>query len=304
MNKPRIVVIGSINMDLVTEVSSWPKLGETMLGKNFYVKPGGKGANQAVASSRLGAEVMMIGCVGDDVFGKQLIMNLKNEKVNTEHVDIISNVSSGIATVIIYESDNSIAVVQGANKLLTPEVIRNKISVIKKADIILMQLEIPIETVYSVIDIADSFDIPIILNPAPSIQLAKEKLDKITVLTPNEYELLDIFDHNLDNSEDFKQIMSKSSGQVVMTKGEEGAFYTDGLETIEHIPGIKVQAVDTTGAGDTFNGALAYQLSRGENLREATKFAVAASALSVTKVGAQEGMPTSEDVDYFLKQKN
>ncbi|GEN32665.1 ribokinase [Aneurinibacillus danicus] len=302
MKRPKIVVVGSINMDLITETPRVPALGETVLGNRFSTLPGGKGANQAVACARLGAEVRMVGCVGDDGFGTELIENLRREGVCVDDVEPVPHVATGIASIVVENGDNSIIVVPGANHEVTVEKVRRAEQMIREADAVLLQLEIPLETVAETVRIASRHHVPVIVNPAPAVELQADILREITILTPNEYELAVLLGKHPEETEDFRSLIEAYPGTLVMTKGGDGAYYSDGEKRVAHQPGYKVEVVDTTGAGDTFNAALAVMIGRGRTLSEAVQYAVAASALSVTKFGAQGGMPSHEQVEAFLAQ--
>lgn len=289
----KITVIGSINMDLVTKVSRVPKVGETLIGDSFYTTPGGKGANQAVAAARLGADVSMIGCVGDDAFGRELIANLESQSIDTSMVGIISEASTGIASITLSGGDNSIIVAPGANYLVTPEYILQHEQAIADSQCIILQLEIPMETVKLAASIAKRHGVRVILNPAPFQVLPEQLLDNVDYLTPNEHEQKQLL---LSISNERKEEILK---KCIVTQGPKGVAIYNGR--VEEIPGWHVEALDTTGAGDTFNGALAYALNEGIGLREACRFANAAAALSVTKLGAQGGMPANDEVEAFMK---
>ena len=297
MTKKKITVIGSINMDIVTNTNILPKMGETVLGKAFHTIPGGKGANQAVAAARLGADVNLIGCVGADTFGQELKQHLAKQGINIENVEPVTETSTGTASITLFDGDNSIIVVPGANYHITPEYIEKFEDMIAESDVVLLQLEIPIEAVEKAVEVASKHKATIILNPAPIQPLSKELLSKIDYITPNEHEqemLLTSFDWT---DEERNEITKK----CIVTQGSKGVsiLHGDALQ----IPSFNVDVVDTTGAGDTFNGALAYCLSIGYELEEACRFANATAALSVTKFGAQGGMPTLLEVEDFLKQK-
>ncbi|ERI07131.1 ribokinase [Aneurinibacillus aneurinilyticus] len=304
MKHPKIVVIGSINMDLVTETPRVPALGETVLGSRFSTLPGGKGANQAVACARLGAEVRMVGCVGDDSFGRELMNNLQQEGVCVDDVEPVTDVATGIASIVVENGDNSIIVVPGANHAVTVDKVRQAEAAIREADAILLQLEIPLEAVAEAVHIASRHHVPVIVNPAPATKLPDDVLQKITILTPNEYELGILLDKHSEEVAAFKEIMAEYPGTIVMTKGEDGAYYSADEKSVAHQPGCKVEVVDTTGAGDTFNAALAVMIGRDYPLADAVRYAVAASALSVTKFGAQGGMPSHGQVEAFLQQRS
>ncbi|HZH60857.1 MAG TPA: ribokinase [Metabacillus sp.] len=296
MKNPKVLVIGSINMDLVTQTNTIPRVGETVLGENFFTVPGGKGANQAVAAAKLGANVTLLGCVGDDAFGNELKQHLQKQGVMTDYIHTITATSTGVASIILSEGDNSIIVVSGANHKLTPTLVQQHEQLIANADILLLQLEIPLESVVQATEIAHKHKVPVILNPAPMQKLPKNLITQAAYITPNEPELERLlFSTSLSNEE--KEALKHKS---VVTKGSKGIeLYHD--KKVHHISGYQVEAVDSTGAGDTFNGALAVSLSNGLSLMESSQFANAAAALSVTKLGAQSGMPTKKEVESFLQ---
>ncbi|SDJ36191.1 ribokinase [Salimicrobium halophilum] len=280
----KVTVIGSINMDLVVSTTHMPGQGETVLGKEFITYPGGKGANQAVAAARTGAEVTMIGAVGRDAFGEKMMENLHKEGIDTKHVALVPEQSTGTATIILSDGDNRIIVAPGANHELSKEMVAQKKEEIETSDVVLMQLEIPIEVVEEVTVIAAEAGVPVILNPAPYRNLSENIRNRVSVLTPNESE--------------YNQMHSSLTGEeeIVITRGEEGVEHKG-----EMIGGYSVDVVDTTGAGDTFNGVLAARIAEGEKVKEAIVVANAASALSVTMKGAQSGMPFREEVEAFLE---
>lgn len=295
MKKPKILVIGSINMDLVIQTNIIPKVGETVLGEHFFTVPGGKGANQAVAAAKLGADVTLLGCVGDDAFGYELKHHLQKQGVSTSHIQTISDTSSGVAAITLSEGDNSIIVVPGANHRLTPALVHQHEQLITNADIVLLQLEIPLESVIEATELAHKHNVLVILNPAPMQELPKKLILKSSYLTPNEHELESLLSSPKLSQEKIETLKAKS----IVTRGSKGIqLYQDGEEQL--ISGYQVDVVDSTGAGDTFNGALAFSLSSGLSLLEASRFANAAAALSVTKLGAQSGMPTKKEVESFL----
>ncbi len=298
MTRAKITVIGSINMDLVTQSPRFPQAGETLLGTGFNQFMGGKGANQAVAAARLGAEVSLIGAVGDDSFGCELLAGLQREFVNTDAVKTICGQPTGIANITVAENDNNIIVVSGANFALTPADIEAQESRIAAADVILSQLEIPMECVLAAARLAKKHHKPFILNPAPAQLLPPELLSLIAVLTPNAHELAISLGLPADISA--PDLIRQSSCRVVMTRGDEGALYNDAAGSLHHQPGFSVQPVDTTGAGDTFNAALAVFWQQGT--AEAVRHANAAAALSITVLGAQSGMPTAAALQNFLAQ--
>ncbi|RIJ63890.1 ribokinase [Rummeliibacillus sp. POC4] len=288
-----ITVIGSINMDLVVDTTIFPKQGETVLGNLFTTVPGGKGANQAVAVARLGGDLHMVGAVGQDSFGKELTNNLKVEGIDTQFVYATDEAATGIANILLYEQDNRIIVVPGANALITPKEIDAAKSLIEKSEMVIMQLEIPADTVQYALQVCKDLNVPVLLNPAPAESFNPSWMDLVDYLTPNETECADIF------SEDVESALEKYPNKLIVTLGSNGARYFDGKEHI-FIEGYKTKAVDTTGAGDTFNGALAYAVTNGQSLKEAVRFANIAASLSVEKFGAQGGMPTLQMVENRL----
>ncbi|QHE53917.1 ribokinase [Pontibacillus sp. HMF3514] len=292
--RPTVTVVGSINMDLTVSTDQMPNQGETVIGKEFATFPGGKGANQAVAAARLGANVNMVGAMGDDVFGESLLNQLEQENIHTKTIHKLKDVATGTATIILSEGDNRIIVAPGANGRLTPELIQQHEQIIKQSDIILLQLEVPLDTVQAVVKIAQQHEVPVILNPAPYQSLPDSLISGVDYLTPNEMEAEAMLDD--PNSHVNKE-------QLIVTNGEKGvSTYKDGVEQV--IPGFPVDVLDTTGAGDTFNGALATQLANGRPLGEAVHYANAAAALSIMKVGAQSGMPSAEEVNTFMEERS
>jgi ribokinase len=291
----RIVVVGSINMDLVTVASQFPAPGETRLGDRFLTVPGGKGANQAVAAARLGAQVSLVGALGDDDFGRQLRQGLLDEGVDLQHLATFDDVASGTASITVAAGENQIVVVPAANARVTPAQVERASAIIGRADAVLVQLEIPLATVEATLRLCHRLAVPLILNPAPAQRLPVEWLALASYLTPNQHELTSVL--GADADEDFQALMRRSPCPLVLTRGAEGAWYRTSGEPI-HQPGFKVDAIDSTGAGDTFNAALAVFL--GEGLPAAVRKACAAAALSVTRLGAQAGMPTHEAVAAFL----
>lgn len=289
---PNIAVVGSISMDLVAVSKKRPKAGETVIGEAFHTIPGGKGANQAVASARLGANVAMVGAVGNDDYGTVVRKNLENERIFIDYVVPVTDRTTGIAHIVLAEEDNSIVVVQGANALVNKSVVDRSKDLLVKADMVVLQLEIPLETVKYVLAICEEHNIPVMLNPAPAQVLSEEILEKATYITPNEHECRIVLD---DFTSPIEDLLAKYPNKLLMTEGSNGVRFHNGTEIV-HVPSIAVDVVDTTGAGDTFNGALAVALSEGETLQKAIRFANIAGGLSVTKLGAQGGMPTRDRV--------
>ncbi|HDX9693214.1 ribokinase [Bacillus thuringiensis] len=289
---PNIAVVGSISMDLVAVSKKRPKAGETVIGEAFHTIPGGKGANQAVAAARLGANVAMVGAVGNDDYGTVVRKNLENERIFIDYVVPVTDRTTGIAHIVLAEEDNSIVVVQGANALVNNSVVDRSKDLLVKADMVVLQLEIPLETVKYVLAICEEHNIPVMLNPAPAQVLSEEILEKATYITPNEHECRIVLN---DFTSPIEDLLAKYPNKLLMTEGSNGVRFYNGKEIVD-VPSIAVDVVDTTGAGDTFNGALAVALSEGETLQKAIRFANIAGGLSVTKLGAQGGMPTRDRV--------
>ncbi|MDQ0169523.1 ribokinase [Paenibacillus tundrae] len=290
----KICVIGSSSMDLVVTSSRRPGAGETVLGESFKTVPGGKGANQAVAAARLGAEVYMIGRVGEDTFGTDILNNFEANGVNTQNVKPVTHLESGTAHIILAEGDNSIVVVEAANREVTPAYVDEAVDVIRNADIVLIQQEIPEETVVHVSALCAKFGTPLLLNPAPARMISQEVIDNASYITPNEHEAEILF-QGVSPAESLRQYPNK----LFITEGSKGVRYFDGEQEVL-VPTYQVKAVDTTGAGDTFNAAFAVALAEGKPLQDSIRFANRAASLSVTKFGAQGGMPTRAEVEESL----
>ena len=301
----KICVIGSIGYDLTTYMYKFPKAGETIVGKKFIQNPGGKGDNQVIASARVGGDVTFIGAVGDDNYGELLKKNLEENKVKT-HMKIVPNMSSQIATILIDESgENRIVIVPGANNFVDKKQIDDNFDIIKECDIILMQLEIPMETVEYVVDKFYELNKIIILNPAPGAELSDNIIKKCTYLTPNENEIGLITKMPYDTIDNIKSaakcLFDKGAQNVLVTLGEKGAYLKNKNDDII-IPTLKVKALDTTGAGDCFNGVFAACLAMGKNAIEAIKYANVASSISVTRSGAVPSLPYKNEVDGKFKE--
>ena len=264
------------------------------MGKRLIVSPGGKGANQAVAAARLGEKAYMIGCVGNDAYGSMMLDTLKENGVNTDYVSVLDNEATGTAHIILAEGDNSIIVLKGANDKVDKNVVDSAFDIIKTSSLVMLQHEIPMDTIGYIIDRCYEEGIPVMLNPAPYMDIPEEWIEKVTYLTPNEHEAALMFE-GMDRDE----ILKAHAGKVIMTVGKEGVVYGDGDDVV-HASGFTVSAVDTTGAGDTFNGAFAAARCDGLPLKEAVRFANAAAALSVQKIGAQGGMPWRSEVEEML----
>ena len=291
----KIAIVGSINMDLTCKTERFPNAGETIFGGDLQYVPGGKGNNQAVAAARLGGDVTMFACVGDDAFGDRLIENLKNNGVNTTHIRKVPGESSGIAIITVAQNDNTIVVVSGANLCVTPQYIEEVKDAILESDIILLQNEIPAETLRYVAKMASGAGKTVIFNPAPFSAAALDIVEYVTYLTPNEHEAALLFPRI-----GLEDLLAQQQGKLIITLGAQGAAaWSEGK--VIRIPSRKANVVDTTGAGDTFNGAFAYALADGESLEAALRFANVAASLSTEGFGAQGGMPTLNQVKKELQ---
>ncbi|MFC6653283.1 ribokinase [Paenibacillus rhizoplanae] len=300
-----IVVIGSLNMDMVVRAERAPEAGETLFGQGFALSPGGKGANQAVAAARLGADVTMIGRVGKDAFGSGLLEIMEQEQVHTAYISQSESQATGVASIVVDGAgENRIIVVPGANVEMKPEDIEALETVISGAGIVVMQLETDLAMCESAAVMAFRHGIPVILNPAPAQPLSDELLHHVTYLTPNETEagiLAGISVESVEDAERAARIMLQKGVQhMIVTLGSKGALIVDAAGS-RHVQGFPVQAVDTVAAGDSFNGALAWQLTCGRTLEEAVRFANAVGALAVGKTGAIASLPRLEEVELFLR---
>ena len=284
------MVIGSISTDFNVQTDRRPKVGETVKGQSFSTNFGGKGANQAVAAARLGANVHMVGTVGSDEFGHLLIGNLVANGISTTLVEQVNNVESGSAHIILADNDNSIIYIPGANNEFKEERLDKLKDEMKTAEYVIIQNEIPMPIISGLIEICDELSVKIIYNPAPAEEMDLDLIDKVTYFTPNENEFSLLFPE-LTLEEGLKTYPNK----LIITLGDEGVAYSNGEEIIQ-IPSYKVKVKDTTGAGDTFNGALAYALSVDADLKTSIQFANLVAAISIQKDGAQGGMPTLEEV--------
>ena len=348
MAQCRIAVVGSINVDMTVLAERIPLKGETVYGGDVLYSPGGKGANQAVACARLGAQVEMFGCVGNDENGKRMFHNLEENGVGTSHIKVLEGENTGLALITVGEQDNTIVIVAGANKKVDLNYVDSIKEELCSFDMVVLQQEIPLEAMHEVVRFCYGRQIPVILNPAPAAKVPMEIVDKVTYLTPNEHEAALIFkeqcekDGNIIGSENMhsetKQTKEASEilavfGEKIEEKGKNGtsmpsAGESKGTEeesfldkllvkypekliitqgsrgvsvglkdgSILRVPAQKARVVDTTGAGDTLNGAFAVRMACGDSLKEALTFANTAAGLSIEKMGAQGGMPTEEEV--------
>jgi len=302
-----ILVIGSLNADLVVRVPRFPAPGETLQGSDLVTVPGGKGANQAVAAARLGASVAMLGRVGNDGFGDMLIKNLEQNHVDTKFVQRDDSVSTGTAVIVVDEhGQNSIVLSAGANGKVAKEDVNKIRADFQGAKIILLQHEIPFETVAYAAECAASNKIIVILNPAPAREIPNQLLAKINFIIPNETELsfltgLDVSDVKSAEAA-ARSLVMRGAQNVIVTLGANGALIVN-KDGAQHIPSFKVNVVDTTAAGDAFIGGLAVALLDGQSLEDAVQYASACGALAVTKFGAQPSLPTADEVEQFVRAR-
>ena len=309
MNESKVVVVGSINMDLVARSPRIPHAGETVIGGDFRTVPGGKGANQAVAAARLGAQVAMLGRVGVDAFGGQLLDNLFNSGVDTTRIPRDPQAASGIALIMVDDAGmNSILVAPGANMLLSPADMDAAEDVIASARVMLLQLEIPLETVLRAVQIGHAHGVKVVLNPAPAPappgRLPPELTHLVDVLAPNEFEAALLTGLPVDSDEQIRAaaaaLRATGAANVIITLGGRGALLAT-ADGFQHFPAFPVKPVDTTAAGDAFVGCLGAALAEGRPLEEAMRWGSAAGALSATKKGAQPSLPTRSEVEELLK---
>lgn len=298
----KICVIGSLNMDLVVNVCEMPKKGQTLIGSSFKEIPGGKGGNQAVAASRLGGDVYMIGKVGNDGFGQSLLKQLKADNVNTKYVQV-EEAPSGVALITVDKNaENSIVVSPGANFKLTEDDIDKCIDAIKESSTVVIQLETPIDTIKYALEKSKELGKLTILNPAPAVKLSDDIIKNVDLLTPNETELEILSGVSINCEDDIKKaanvMLEKGVKQLIVTLGSKGSLYLD-KDIMEFKKSYKVDAVDTTAAGDSYTGALSVALSQKKSVDEAMDFASKVGALCVTKLGAQTSIPNLYDIKNY-----
>ena len=312
MQQPKVTVLGSANVDLVIRAERMPTKGETLIGETFDIFTGGKGFNQATAAARLGADVTLIGKIGDDPFGEMLRTAIESENIDSQFVKTDAEGGTGIATIIVEpDGDNSIIIVPRANMCITSEDIANAADSIAEAAVLLLQLETPIEASQTAINIAKANDTTVILDPAPARPLPPSLLSQVDILTPNATEATVLSGHAVTTPETGitaakalqTQITTDGHSAVVLTLGEQGVLVCTPTQ-FTHLPAISVDAVDTTGAGDAFSGALATALANGDELSEAVKFATDAGAAAVTVLGATPSMPTPDKIETILSARN
>lgn len=296
----KIAIIGSINKDYTAQVDKLPQKGETVIASNYKISLGGKGANQAVAAKRLGAEVAMIGAVGKLDGGQDIVKKLENDGIDVSGILIVDDEVTGNAMITVDEKGaNTIVVYPGANNKLSPLWIEKQKEIIRNAHFAILQLEIPIETVEFAVKISKEYNVKVILNPAPAKKLPEEIYEYVDIITPNEVELT-----QLTGTEDIKEgasiLIQKGVKEVIVTLGERGCYYTDGIREI-FVEAVRVKAIDTTAAGDAFNAAIAVALGEKMDINSALIFANIAGALTTTKMGAQDALPFRQEVESFKK---
>lgn len=302
----RVAVVGSLNMDLIARAPRIPRPGETILGGDFYTAPGGKGANQAVAAARLGAQVSMVGRVGSDAFAQNLHASLAAAGVDHRHVIQDAQAATGVALIVVDEGgQNSIVVAPGANARLSPADVDAARAAIAAADVLLLQLESPLEAVACAAELAHAHGVTVVLNPAPACELPAELLTLVDVLVPNESETAILTGLPVGDQVEAQAtaLLELGVGAALLTLGKRGAFLAR-PEGIEHVPAFRVTPVDTTAAGDAFVGGFAAALAEGRPPVEAVRWGCAAGALATTKLGAQPSLPTRQEVEELLKKGN
>lgn len=292
----KLAVVGSINMDMTVTAERIPLKGETLRGDSLSYIPGGKGANQAVAMAKLGADVEMFGCVGDDENGRKLIANMNLVGVKTDHIQVLKEVPTGIAMITVGDNDNTIVVVPGANGKVDCNYVDSIKEELKAYDMVVLQHEIPLETVHYLVNFCAENKIPVVLNPAPAAEVPMDIIEKVTYVTPNEHEAVLIFGNDLTTEE----LLKKYPEKLVITQGSRGVSTCLKSGEILTVPARPAKVVDTTGAGDTLNGAFSVKIAGGADMKTALTYANTAASLSTEKFGAQTGMPTACEVEKEL----
>ncbi|MBN3191125.1 ribokinase [Pectobacterium brasiliense] len=305
MKTGKLVVLGSINADHILNLEQFPRPGETVLGEQYSVAFGGKGANQAVAAGRSGADIAFIACVGEDDIGTRICQQLSKDNIDVSAVEAISGETTGVALIFVNaDAENMIAINAGANAAVTPDYLHRYQQHIIDASALLMQLESPLDTVIAAAKLAHENQTKVILNPAPARELPDELLSLVNMITPNETEaqfLTGITVETEDDAARAAQVLhDKGIETVLITLGSRGVWLSENGQG-QRIPGYRVKAVDTIAAGDTFNGALVTALLENKPMSSAVKFAHAAAAIAVTRRGAQPSVPWREEIDAFLQ---
>lgn len=303
----KVTVVGSINMDMSICADNFPKVGETISGYDFHTHPGGKGFNQAIAIGKLNGNISFLGCLGDDENGKRLYQTMEEHGVDPSHTEIIPNQTSGIAVILVCDGDNSIVVNSGANGCVTEAFIEKHSSAIAGSDILLSQLEVPINTVLAAFRIAKKNNVTTILNPAPILPLPEELLRLTDIIILNQTEAEVLTKKTIENIDDAKSgittLLSMGIPKVIITLGSLGCIYTADDASIAYHPARAVSAIDTTGAGDSFCGAFTYALANHFTMEDAIKLATTVSSITVTRRGAALSIPTKTEVNTILKKE-
>lgn len=293
----KIGVVGSINMDMTVKAERIPLKGETIKGEELRYIPGGKGANQAVAMAKLGAKVEMFGCVGDDAAGISLVKNLQEMGVETKCIKTVAGTPTGLAMITVGDNDNTIVVVAGTNDDVDVAYVNEVKDSLLECEIVLLQHEIPQETVEYVIELCAKNGVKVVLNPGPARPVKQEILEKVTYLTPNEHEAVILFGENIS----FEDLLKKYPEKLVITQGSRGVSTCLKSGEVILVPARKANVIDTTGAGDTLNGAFTVAITEGMNMKNALAFANTAAGLSTEKFGAQGGMPSRDEVKRAME---
>lgn len=303
--QPKIVVVGSANTDMVVKLPRLPGKGESIIGSDFVMPAGGKGANQAVTAARLGAQVTFVARLGADIFGDRALAGFQSEGIDTGFIVRDPEAPSGVALILVdARGDNMLAVAPGANAHLSPADVDRAEAAIAAADAVVLQMEISEQTVTHALALAAKHHVRTVLNPAPARPLSADMLSMVDVLTPNEHEVMLLSgDVGGGVEQAARHLTDMGARTVVVTLGEEGALIVAAGEFARRVPGFAVQAVDTTAAGDAFSGALACALARGDDIGAAVRFANAAGALTVTRMGAQPSLPSAAEVEAFLARQ-
>ncbi|MFG1174560.1 ribokinase [Erwiniaceae bacterium CAU 1747] len=306
-NTGKLAVLGSINADHILNLAHFPRPGETVIGKQYQIAFGGKGANQAVAAGRSGADISFIACVGNDDTGERIRRQLADDRIDVNPVAVVEGESTGVALIFVNgEGENTIGIYAGANAALTPERVKQHQQFIADADALLMQLESPLDSVLAAARIAHQNQTRVILNPAPATALSDELLSLVDMITPNETEAQILTGVVVKNDEDAANaaavLHAKGIDSVLITLGSRGVWLSE-QGCGQRIPGFRVEAVDTIAAGDTFNGALIAALLEQRSMAESVRFAHAAAAIAVTRHGAQPSVPWREEIDRFLQSQ-
>ena len=294
----KIAVVGSINIDQTVIAERIPHKGETLPGHGLRYIPGGKGANQAVAMARLGAETAMFGCVGEDEYGRKMVDNLRANGVNADHVKVLKDVPTGMAIITVGENDNTIIVIAGANGCVDRAYVDSVKEELLGYDMVVLQHEIPLDTVHYIVELCSAHNVPVVLNPAPAAAVPAEIIEKVTWLTPNEHEAGLIFGSEY-TAED---LLRRYPEKLVITQGSRGVSVGLKNGEVYNVPVRPAKVADTSGAGDTLNGAFCFRIAMGDSVKDALRYANTAASLSTEKFGAQGGMPTKEEVEKALEE--